>query len=255
MRHGWITSPSVRLLNYIDGWQTANNASDSTNDIDISTGVCWIDDRLVELSSPITKRLDASWSAGSGNGGLFSGSKANSTWYHLFAMYNSSTGAVDAGWDTLVSGANKPSGWSVRRIWSNQTKSDGVIRAYTQNGDRCTWKGSTLYSSTSAIGNSARTLVTLTVPTGIQVEPSIAAFYSGSNSDYLYFTSPADQNDETADYTQGRIHVQCSNIAPLGTIRLLTDTSGRIGMREALGNVANSLWISCAGYHDVRGRR
>lgn len=249
------TLSGLWLHGYIDGLITANNSSDATNDIDFGSGCCWINDRLVYFSSAITKRLDAAWSAGTGNGGLFSGAKASSTWYHCFAMRNSSTGATDFGFDTSVTGANAPSGWVVRRIWSIQTKSDGVIRAYTQNGDRCTWKQTTAYTSVSAIGASARLLITLTVAIGIQVEPLIAAFYSGSNSDYLYFSSPADQDDQTADYTQGRIHIQNGSIAPLGTIRLLTNTSGQIGIREALGTTANPLWLLCSGYIDSRGKR
>ncbi|MBL1176875.1 hypothetical protein [Pantanalinema sp. GBBB05] len=255
MRHGWITSPSVRLLDYISGWETANSSSDPTNDIDFGAGVCWINDHLVESSSIITKRLDAAWQAGNNQGGSVVGSKANSTWYHCFAMFNPSTGAIDACFDTSVTGTNAPSGWVVRRVWSVQTRSDGSIRPYTQTGDRCTWRDSTFYSSTGAIGNTARILIVLTVPTGIQVEPLIVIFYSGSNADYLWCTSPQNQNDGQADYTIGQIHVQCSSVAPLGTVRLLTDTSGRIGVREALGNANNSLWISCAGYIDARGKR
>src|SRR5690606_18606857 len=47
------------------GWGCfmANNTSDTSNDLDISTGL-WLDSTgivVMNLSSPLTKRLDASW--------------------------------------------------------------------------------------------------------------------------------------------------------------------------------------------------
>ena len=84
----------------IDGYRygctIANNAGDATNDIDIAAGI-WADDTgavLLRLASGITKRLDAAWAVGSGNGGLDTGSIANTT-YHLWLIMRSDTGVVD----------------------------------------------------------------------------------------------------------------------------------------------------------------
>ena len=96
----------------------ANNATDANNDIDFSAGNALLDDGSgqVVLSSTIVKRLDASWSAGTNQGGLFSGTKANNTWYYAFVIQNTSTGAVDAGFDSSSVGANVPSGWKITKM-------------------------------------------------------------------------------------------------------------------------------------------
>ena len=96
----------------------SNNATDANNDIDFSAGNGVLDDGSgqVLLSSTLVKRLDASWVAGTNQGGLFSGTKAINTWYYLFAIVNTTTGATDAGFDSSVSGANVPSGWKISKI-------------------------------------------------------------------------------------------------------------------------------------------
>ena len=96
----------------------ANNATDANNDIDFSAGNAPLDDGSgqVILSSTLVKRLDASWVAGTNQGGLFSGTKAINTWYYLFAIVNTTTGATDAGFDSSVLGANVPSGWKISKI-------------------------------------------------------------------------------------------------------------------------------------------
>jgi len=96
----------------------SNNATDANNDIDFSAGNAPLDDGSgqVLLTSTLVKRLDASWVAGTNQGGLFSGTKAINTWYYLFAIVNTTTGATDAGFDSSVSGANVPSGWKISKI-------------------------------------------------------------------------------------------------------------------------------------------
>src|SRR5690606_22429348 len=61
---------------YLAGLGLANNATDPSNDIDIADGAARADDDAADLvlASPLTKRLDAGWTAGSGQGGLDTGS-------------------------------------------------------------------------------------------------------------------------------------------------------------------------------------
>lgn len=77
--------------------QLANNVSDATNDIDVERGICADvnDTVLMALTSGITKRLDAAWAVGTGNGGLDQGTIANAT-YHVHLIKRLDTGVVDA---------------------------------------------------------------------------------------------------------------------------------------------------------------
>ena len=115
----------------------SNNATDANNDIDFSAGNGVFDDGLgqVLLSSTLVKRLDATWSAGTGNGGLFNGTavpKANSTLYYLFAITNGTI--TDAGFDTSSTGANIPAGYKGSYRGTVLTDGSGNIRAFTLAG-------------------------------------------------------------------------------------------------------------------------
>jgi len=103
----------------------------------------------------MTKRLDATWSAGSGNGGLFNGTavpKANSTWYFLFAIYNPTTNTIDFGFDTSIIAANRPVDYTkYRLIHVCKTDSSGNILTGTYFKDGWFWytTSQTEYSSSS----------------------------------------------------------------------------------------------------------
>lgn len=114
----------------------ANNATDANNDIDFSAGNALLDDGSgqVLLSSIIVKRLDASWVAGTNQGGLFSGTKANSTKYYLFAITNGTIN--DAGFDISPTGANIPSGYKGSYRGMVKTDSSGNILAFKQTRNK-----------------------------------------------------------------------------------------------------------------------
>jgi len=114
----------------------ANNTLDANNDIDFSAGNAPLDDGSgqVLLSSIIVKRLDASWVAGTNQGGLFSGTKANSTKYYLFVITNGTIN--DAGFDISPTGANIPSGYKGAYRGMVKTDSSGNILAFKQTRNK-----------------------------------------------------------------------------------------------------------------------
>jgi len=91
------------------------NVTDSEHDVDFSAGSI-ADSTYAEVMDlgAMTKRLDASWAAGSASGGLFTGNVANSTTYYLFVI-STASGVVDCGFDTSTTAANKPSGYTLYR--------------------------------------------------------------------------------------------------------------------------------------------
>lgn len=61
----------------------------------------------IDLGAAITKTFAAgNWVAGDGQSGLAAGAIAANTWYHVFVLYNPTTGVTDAGFDTLANGSN-----------------------------------------------------------------------------------------------------------------------------------------------------
>jgi hypothetical protein len=128
------TNQGVSYLN--NPITVANNASDANNDLDFSAGNAPLDDGSgqVLLSSTLIKRLDASWVAGTNQGGLFSGTKANSTKYYEFAITNGTIN--DAGFDISPTGANIPAGYKGSYRGMVKTDSSGNILAFKQNKNK-----------------------------------------------------------------------------------------------------------------------
>lgn len=117
----------------------ANNATDPNNDIDFTAGNFEFSDLSDKaVLSALTKRLDASWVAGTNQGGLFNGNKANSTWYYLYAIKNLTTGVVDAGFDISPTSPTLPTGFTKRSkaLFAVKTNSDGNIIGGTWLSDR-----------------------------------------------------------------------------------------------------------------------
>lgn len=120
----------------------ANNATDANNDIDFTAGNFQFSDKSGEaLASAMTKRLDANWTAGNDNGGLDTGTKANSTWYHCYAIYNPTTQASDFLFSASATNPTLPSGFTkFSRRGSIKTDGSGNIIAFTQTGNYFEWK-------------------------------------------------------------------------------------------------------------------
>lgn len=143
----------------------ANNAADANNDIDFGASRVWVSNGTTEFLvdvAALTKRLDASWVAGNNNGGLDAGSKANSTWYYLHAIYNPTTLVSDYLLSASATSPTLPSGFTHRRrVGAVLTDSGGSIRAFTQVGNRVLW--STAITDFNASTRAASAL-TVSVP-------------------------------------------------------------------------------------------
>jgi hypothetical protein len=104
--------------NYIIGLEYSH-AADSDHDITLATGTCTdsTNTYVMTLSSSLTKKLDVSpWAAGTNQGGLFSGSIAANTIYYLHLIRGTSSGNIDVGFDTSITAANIPAGYSSYRL-------------------------------------------------------------------------------------------------------------------------------------------
>lgn len=115
----------------------ANNTTDANNDIDFSGGNFVFNDFSGQAYVPaMTKRLDANWTAGTNQGGLDTGTKANSTWYYCYAIYNPTTQASDFLFSASTTSPTLPSGFTkVKYIGSILINSSGNIIAFKQVGN------------------------------------------------------------------------------------------------------------------------
>lgn len=261
-------SGSALPRGYIDGLGTANGAADPAHDVTVSPGVCrdGTDAADIVLSAPMTKRLDAEWAAGSGNGGLFSGTVAGDSWYHVFVI-GDGAGGVDVGFDSDPAGANIPSGFThARRIGSLRTDGSANVVPYLQFGDRFAW-AAPVRDVVDTPANNVGTLRSLSVPTGVAVvAETVWTLYERSlptgRNLQLLISSPLVPDIEPAPGVAtlrvfnngGAASEQTENVA----VDVVTDGQARVRyrLRQSLDAIGADIDLFCftRGWRDGRGK-
>lgn len=259
-QRGLVASSTSSALprGYIDGLILSNNAGDATNDIDIATGVARDGSNTYDLSltGPFTKRLDAAWAVGSGNGGLDTGAKAANTWYHIWAIRKDSDGSIDALFSTSATAPTMPAGYTAkRRIGAVRTSAGSAILAFTQKNNSFVLSASILDVDVTNPGIAA-VLRTLTTPLGIKTVALMNLTFS--NTSGVFFVSDPDASDEAPSYTAaplGQIGGSAFiGVAPGSTqVRVWTNTSSQVRTRFSASVAGNIERIATLGWEDPRG--
>lgn len=158
----------------------ANNATDANNDIDFSAGNFQFSDGSGQAvaTATMTKRLDATWSAGTNQGGLLNGTavpKANDSTYHCYAIYNPTNNVIDFAFLLGIAGTAPdptsvlPSGYTKFAFRGSViTDGSGNIIPFNQFGRSFAIAPRVQFTNTSQSFNT-ETLRNLQVPKGINV--------------------------------------------------------------------------------------
>jgi hypothetical protein len=170
----------------------ANNSGTPNTDIDFTAGNFSFSDGSGQAIAPaLTKRLQSSgsWSAGAGGNLLTTGARANSSTYHLYAIYNPTTLATDYMALLGVAGtapdptAVLPSGYTkFKRLASILTDGSGNIRTgkYTFFIGGYDFEYNTPITDVSSVSlTTTRASLPITTPAGIKTK---ANFYIIANS-------------------------------------------------------------------------
>lgn len=232
------------LEKYISGL-TLSNGTDATNDIDIAAGVAADSTgaMYLRLAASITKRLDAAWAVGSGNGGLDTGSIANTT-YHVWLIMRSDTAVVDVLFSASASSPTMPANYDYKVRIGSILRESGAIVVFTQQGDL--FLRTTITSvDTEDVDSSA--LQAVLVPTGIRVGALVTVTIIAAE-EYALVTSPQ-QVDSTP--TVNLFHLVTDDGPASSQFEILTDTSGQIRVHPT-GSV--DLTIVTDGWVDYLGR-
>lgn len=152
----------------------ANNLTDTANDIDISAGSAYADDGsnyLIALPVSSTKRVDANWSAGSGQGGLDTGSVVSSadpgTSYSFWLIANSSTGDVDALISASPTNPRMPPGFDKKKYIGSMIYTTSW-KMFTQFGNWFIYTTKVATINNVTLGT-LETAYTLPIPSGRRV--------------------------------------------------------------------------------------
>ena len=150
----------------------------------VAAGQARIGATAVSLASAMTKRLDAAWTAGSGNGGLDTGTVQPNATYHLRAITNASTGVADLLWSASAAAPTMPSGWNaIQRLQTVKTDGSGNIRPFVTDGRET--RLLTPVNEYSGAGARALALITCAgLPTGIRVQALLqSGVYTAGSTD------------------------------------------------------------------------
>lgn len=235
-------------------YRKGGNCSVSGNSVTFAAG-SWrgaADDADIVLSAPMSKTLQSSgaWASGSGANGLFSGSRSANTWYHCFVIYNPATGQVDAGFDTSVTAANRPSGWvAYRRVWSILTDGTPSILPMIQSGNRSTYIDRRSDISNAGVTNaSTGATFVISTPSGVEVLADVALSLSAGGAASISLFKPGSVG---AVGTVGDI-VSTASSSQYSRVEVATSsTSGIVARASTL--VTQGFYLSTVGWTDFIG--
>lgn len=239
--------------NYLTGLTLSNNVTDANNDIDVAVGKCRdIDDAQdMALAASITKRLDASWAVGTNQGGLDTGAKANSTWYHVYVIRRSDTGVVDVLFSTSASAPTMPTNYDgKRRIGAILTDGSGNIRAFVQTHDVFRFVTPVQDVAVTNLSTS-RTLYTVSTPLGLSLQPILRCMTSNTSAS-IVLTSPDETDSAASTSPSAAPGYDLGASVYTANPTLITNTSSQIGARASAGS--SSLYVNTRGWVDTRGK-
>jgi len=247
---------------------TMSNAADTANDITVAAGECRDENgnHDMVLTAAITKRLDAAWAGGTGNGGINTGAEANSTWYEVHLIKRLDTGVVDVMFTTTANRATLPASYTVqRRIGWIRNDGSGNILQFTQIDDHFTL--TTQVNDLSQTPTSTAAAVTLTAPPSsiarFRAACSCTAMNVGGET-IIVFSELVEGNVTPASTTgiaslmmrEGDGTAGANDSGASGHFELRVSSSSQIEWDAAIaaGSTGETFDISTFGWIDRRGR-
>lgn len=242
---------SSALRGHIFGLTLANSGVDAVNDITIEAGEAASTESepvLMILPSTITKRLDAGWAVGDGNGGLDTGAIANGT-YHLWLIQRSDTGVTDVLFSTSATGPTMPANYDRKRRIGSIIRAAGTIRGFQQVDDTFMIGGVT---DRNSVAGFASALLNVNVPTGVVVRPLLR------NLLVMAAASAATVSMGSGSWGSALIDVQQVNSSATDIVfisDIWTNTSAEIYYQVGIGagSIAGNSLVTF-GWIDTRGK-
>lgn len=240
----------------------SNTVGNTATHIDFTAASVW-DNGLTTRATiaALTKRLDANWAVGTGNGMRYSGAGIANGWYYIYAVWKIQGANADYYADPSASEATalghlqaETGGASyayIQRV-AAINRAGGSIRQFHQYDDRFMWDTPVPDVSAVSIGLSASNHAVTIPPIPVRLIANTRVAYTGGFST-AYVSSP-DQVDVAASstdaYTAGTDNIASGSNA---YTPIEIDTSnGQIRARATIAST--SFYVNTRGYVDRRGR-
>lgn len=246
-------APSGELLRgHFSGLTLSNNGTDATNDIDIASGSAGSDGAtpvLIALAVSMTKRTDAAWAAGSGNGGWLDGASMPDGTGHAFLMRRPDTGAVDVGFSASLS-PTLPANYTQKVFLGSVIKASGSLLPFLQIGDDVFLRQPLRDVNVTNQGTSAISRP-LTVPSGVRVKAKLRVRGAASSAGGLVVfddgendTAPSITDAPLADVYWGATASDVMNI------ERVTSTTAEVRTRSTV--TSTTVIIVTRGWRYIR---
>ncbi|NZD48438.1 hypothetical protein [Rhizobium leguminosarum] len=250
---------SAAVGDFVVGLTLSNNSGSPNTHIDFSAGSARLGSSFVSNPSSITKRTNGTFAAGTGAGGLDTGSVAANATYFAYALRKDddltfdivlSTSATIAGVNTaLLTGYT-----IVKCIGVVLTDASSNIRPFVlYPRDEYTF----VTPVKDAIGlavSTASALLTLTTPNGVKVKAKLRFQFTSSSATNSALLSDPAQGVLVAGIVSDGGNVGAVQVASnyaVGSADIWTNTSKQI--RQVAG-AAGSIWMWTDGFHFPCGR-
>ena len=238
---------------YIAGLGLSNNATDAINDIDIAAGTCRDSTNAADitLAAALTKRLDAAWAVGTGNGGLDTGTIANTT-YHIWLIKRSDTGVVDALFSTSATAPTMPASYDYKRRIGSIIRAGATILGFLQDENRF-WLNTPVQDAAATNPGTTAVTRTLTTPAGVKMIAVLSVSITApGGSSARAFLSSLDQPDVAASSSAFHLWAPVASTGSASNVHVRTNVSSQIRTRVDASDAASNIIIVTLGWIDTR---
>lgn len=242
------------IPNYMTGMHINQNTLDTANDIDFTAGACASTDNLsmIRNTSTMTKRLDATWTAGAAGGLLDTGTRAGSTWYYLFAIHNPTTRSSDFLASTSSSSPTLPSGFTrFRRIGAVYSDASNANKPWRQFGRFMLWVTPVLTGTSDYL--SGATNFSVLVPNQVDVEVRVNVSMNNASNASGYVRSSS-QTDNTPGPNTGFANLYFGGGSSWACGTMVIPCSSTSNIRASSELSATRIRVLTLGYEDLLTR-
>lgn len=244
----------LTLRGALFGLTLSNDVSTPASVLDIAAGEAASDatsPTLMVLGSAFTKSIASTWSAGTGHGGLDTGTVANGS-YHVFLIAKADGSGVDVLFSASATAPTMPATYTLKRRIGSLKYASG-ISAFVQDGDNFYWNTASPPSEFNSGSARAKSALTLSgVPSGIRVEGVFETVVTINNNGAGVMALYDGANPLIAKTVQASLTSAAGSTGSTN-IRQFTNTSAQIQM-SLTGNLFGACTLDTLGWIDTRGR-
>lgn len=241
--------PNAAPYGFIGGLTLSTAGSSGTFGIAAGSATNSSGTQIISLPSAITKTT-GSFTAGTGNGSLDTGSIANTTWYHAFVI--SGPGKATDGLTSLSATPALPSGYTIyRRAGSMLTDGSAHWVAFSQFGNDFLW--SVAVNDCNQVVTTTPSLITLTTPLGVKTFARMNGFLGAAAVGSSALINSPDQTAVAVASPTGNFNMfyNPTNQFQATNFQIRTNTSSQV--RAVADAQSPTVVLTTYGWVDLRG--